>query len=76
MVLRVKPGLVQQDGDTPHNSGSQKFLEGVPPAKAMKVDVSDPHFQAKKEGSIYSQNAKHVVRSGGSAAELLGDKSK
>ena len=76
MVLRVKPGLVQVDGDTPHNSGSEKFLPGVNAAKPMKVDVSDPVRQAKRDGVGYANTAKTCTYSKGSAAELLGDKCK
>jgi hypothetical protein len=74
MVMRkTNPGLVEQE-QTAQNSGAQKFLEGVPPAKPMKVGP-DPVRQAKESGVGYSGTAKHCVYSTGSAAELL-DKSK
>jgi hypothetical protein len=40
--------------------------------KALKVDpTGDVHAQAKRDGVGFSNTCKHVVRSGGSAAELL-----
>jgi len=75
MVMRKQPGLVEQDGDTPHNSGREKFLPGVNAAKPMKVS-NDPVAQAKRDGVGYANTAKVCTYSKGSAAELLGDKSK
>jgi hypothetical protein len=62
MVLRVKPGLVKQDGDTPHNSGRQADLPGAAQTRNKGVDVSDPHKRAKDEGKDFSGTAKHVER--------------
>jgi hypothetical protein len=40
--------------------------------KAMRVDLKDPHAQAKREGVGYAGTANHVVKSPCSAADLLG----
>jgi hypothetical protein len=61
MVMRKTGGIIPGED---FNSGSQKFLTGVPPAKPMKVNVGDPHKQAKDEGKGYVGTACCVKRAG------------
>jgi len=68
----MKPGHVKQD-ETELNSGTKAFpVQDHMTPKAMKVDMRDPHGQAKREGVGYANTCTHVVHSGGSAADLLG----
>jgi hypothetical protein len=61
MVMRKQAGLIPDD-QTPHNSGSQKFLTGVPPAKPMQVNVGDPHKQAKEMSAAHTCGVRGVTK--------------
>jgi hypothetical protein len=44
------------------NSGSQKFLTGVPPKKPMKVNTSDPFKQAKEMSKAHTRGVRGVTK--------------
>jgi hypothetical protein len=59
MVKRVEGGIIPGED---FNSGSQKFLTGVPPAKPMRVNTSDPHKQAKAMSAAHTCGVRGVTK--------------